>query len=159
MADVTFITVGTLKEGYLKEAIAEYKKRITQYARVEEVELKEERISDEDNVREVSAALEREADKILSAVPKGAEIVALCVEGKEMDSPALARYIGDAVNRCGKLAFIIGSSHGLSPRVKSAAALRLSFSRLTFPHQLMRVNLYEAVYRSFTILAGKKYHK
>ena len=159
MADVTFITVGTLKEGYLKEAIAEYKKRITQYARVEEVELKEERISDEDNSREVSAALEREADKILSAVPKGAEIVALCVEGKEMDSPALARYIGDAVNRCGKLAFIIGSSHGLSPRVKSAAALRLSFSRLTFPHQLMRVNLYEAVYRSFTILAGKKYHK
>lgn len=159
MADVTFITVGTLKEGYLKEAIAEYKKRITQYARVEEVELKEERISDEDNSREVSAALEREADKILSAVPKGAEIVALCVEGKEMDSPALARYIGEAVNRCGKLAFIIGSSHGLSPRVKSAAALRLSFSRLTFPHQLMRVNLYEAVYRSFTILAGKKYHK
>ena len=159
MADVTFITVGTLKEGYLKEAIAEYKKRITQYARVEEVELKEERISDEDNSREVSAALEREADKILSAVPKGAEIVALCVEGKEMDSPALARYIGEAVNSCGKLAFIIGSSHGLSPRVKSAAALRLSFSRLTFPHQLMRVNLYEAVYRSFTILAGKKYHK
>ena len=159
MADVTFITVGTLKEGYLKEAIAEYKKRITQYARVEEVELKEERISDEDNSREVSAALEREAEKILSAVPKGAEIVALCVEGKEMDSPALARYIGEAVNRCGKLAFIIGSSHGLSPRVKSAAALRLSFSRLTFPHQLMRVNLYEAVYRSFTILAGKKYHK
>ena len=159
MADVTFITVGTLKEGYLKEAIAEYKKRITQYARVEEVELKEERISDEDNAREVSAALEREADKILSAVPKGAEIVALCVEGKEMDSPALARYIGDAVNRCGKLAFIIGSSHGLSPRVKSAAAFRLSFSRLTCPHQLMRVNLYEAVYRSFTILAGKKYHK
>ena len=159
MADVTFITVGTLKEGYLKEAISEYKKRITQYARVEEIELKEERINDEDNAREVATALEKEADKILSAVPKGAEIIALCVEGKEMDSPALARYIGDAVNRCGKLAFIIGSSHGLSPKVKSAAALKLSFSRLTFPHQLMRVNLYEAVYRSFTILAGKKYHK
>ena len=159
MADVTFITVGSLKEGYLKDAISEYKKRITQYARVEEIELKEERINDEDNAREISAALEKEADKILSSVPKGAEIVALCVEGKEMDSPALARYIGDAVNRCGKLAFIIGSSHGLSPKVKSAAALRLSFSRLTFPHQLMRVNLYEAVYRSFTILSGKKYHK
>ena len=159
MADVTFITVGTLKEGYLKEAISEYKKRITQYARVEEIELKEERINDEDNAREVATALEKEADKILSAVPKGAEIIALCVEGKEMDSPALARYIGDAVNRCGKLAFIIGSSHGLSPKVKSAAALKLSFSRLTFPHKLMRVNLYEAVYRSFTILAGKKYHK
>ncbi len=159
MADVTFITVGTLKEGYLKEAISEYKKRISQYARVEEIELKEERISDEDNAREIATALDKEADKILSAVPKGAEIIALCVEGKELDSPALAGYIGDAVNRCGKLAFIIGSSHGLSPRVKSAASFRLSFSRLTFPHQLMRVNLYEAVYRSFTIIAGKKYHK
>lgn len=159
MADVTFISVGNLKESYLKEAISEYKKRITQYARVEEIELKEERINDEDNLREIATALEREADKILSSVPKGAELIALCVEGKEMDSPALARYIGDAVNRCGKVAFVIGSSHGLSPRVKSAAALRLSFSRLTFPHQLMRVNLYEAVYRSFTILAGKKYHK
>ncbi len=159
MADVTFISVGNLKESYLKEAISEYKKRITQYARVEEIELKEERINDEDNLREIATALEREADKILSSVPKGAELIALCVEGKEIDSPALARYIGDAVNRCGKVAFVIGSSHGLSPRVKSAAALRLSFSRLTFPHQLMRVNLYEAVYRSFTILAGKKYHK
>ncbi len=159
MADVTFITVGSLKEGYLKEAISEYKKRITQYARVEEIELKEERISDEDNQREINSALEKEADKILSSIPKGSEMIALCVEGKELDSPALAKYIDDAVNRYGKIAFVIGSSHGLSPRVKSAAAFRLSFSRLTFPHQLMRVNLYEAVYRSFTILAGKKYHK
>ena len=159
MADVTFITVGTLKESYLKEAISEYRKRITQYARVEEIELKEERINDEDNARAVATALDKEAEKTLAAVPKGAQIIALCVEGKEMDSPALARYIGDAVNSCGKLAFIIGSSHGLSPKVKSAAALKLSFSRLTFPHQLMRVNLYEAIYRSFTILAGKKYHK
>ena len=157
MADITFITVGALKEGYLKEATAEYKKRITQYARVEEIELREERISDEDNSREVAAALEREADKILAAVPKGARIIALCVEGKQMDSLELAGYVGDTVNACGRLAFIIGSSHGLSPRVKSAASLKLSFSRLTFPHQLMRVNLYEAVYRSFTILSGKKY--
>ena len=109
MADVTFITVGALKEGYLKEATAEYKKRITQYARVEEIELREERISDEDNSREVAAALEREADKILAAVPKGARIIALCVEGKQMDSLELAGYVGDTVNACGRLAFIIGS--------------------------------------------------
>ena len=159
MADITFITVGSLKEGYLKEAVSEYKKRLIQYARVDEVELKEERINDEDNSREVQVALDKEAEKILAAVPKGAHIIALCVEGKELDSPSLARHIGDAVNATGKIAFIIGSSHGLSPRVKSAAHFKLSFSRLTFPHQLMRVNLYEAVYRSFTILAGKKYHK
>lgn len=159
MASVTFITVGSLKEVYLREAVTEYKKRLSQYARVEEIELREERIVDEDNSREVSAALEREADKILASVPKDAYTVALCVEGKQYDSPELARLIGEAVDERGKLTFIIGSSHGLSQRVKGAAHLRLSFSKLTFPHQLMRVVLYEAVYRSFTILAGKKYHK
>lgn len=159
MASVTFITVGTLKESYLKEAVAEYRKRITQYAKVEDVELREEKITDEDNPREVSGALEREADKLLSAIPKGAYTVALCVEGKQYSSEELAAIIGEACDASGKIAFIIGSSHGLSPRVKAAADLRLSFSKLTFPHQLMRAVLYEAVYRSFTILAGKRYHK
>ena len=159
MASVTFITVGTLKESYLKEAVAEYRKRITQYAKVEDVELREEKITDEDNPREVSGALEREADKLLSAIPKGAYTVALCVEGKQYSSEELAAIVGEACDASGKIAFIIGSSHGLSPRVKEAADLRLSFSKLTFPHQLMRAVLYEAVYRSFTILAGKRYHK
>lgn len=159
MAQITFITVGTLKEKYLTEAVGEYKKRLTQFARVDEVELKEERIVDEDNAREIEAALDKEADKILAAVPKDAYLVALCVEGKGYSSEELAKILGDAVDSRGKIAFVIGSSHGLCPRVKSAAHLRLSFSRLTFPHQLMRVMLYEATYRSFTILAGKRYHK
>ncbi len=159
MAQITVITVGTLKEDYLKEAVAEYKKRLSQYARVDEVNIKEEKISNEDDRTEIRSALDREGEKILAAVPKGAAKIALCVEGKEYDSPALASLIGRYSDESGKIALIIGSSHGLSEKVKVECNLKLSFSRLTFPHQLMRVILYEALYRSFTILAGKKYHK
>ena len=159
MAQITFITVGSIKERYLTDALAEYKKRLSQFAKISEVEIKEERIVDEDNRREISDALDREADKILSAAPQGSTLVALCIEGKQLSSEELATTIGSALDESGKLTFVIGSSHGLSDRVKSAARLRLSFSRLTFPHQLMRVVLYEAIYRSFTILAGKRYHK
>ena len=156
---VSVITVGNLKESYLKEAVSEYKKRILQYARLEEIELREERIVNEDDRAEIVRALDAEATRILSSIPKDAYKIALCVEGKQYSSEELARIVGDAEDRSGRLALIIGSSHGLSDRVKSAADLKLSFSKLTFPHQLMRVNLYEAVYRSFTILRGKRYHK
>jgi len=156
---VSVITVGNLKESYLKEAVSEYKKRILQYARLEEIELREERIVNEDDRAEIARALDAEATRILSSIPKDAYKIALCVEGKQYSSEELARIVGDAEDRSGRLALIIGSSHGLSDRVKSAADLKLSFSKLTFPHQLMRVNLYEAIYRSFTILRGKRYHK
>ena len=159
MANVTIITVGSLKEGYLREAVAEYKKRLSQYAKTEEIELKEERIANEDNRAEIEAALSKEADKILAAIPKDAYKIALCVEGKQYSSEELARLIGDGCDRSGKIAFIIGSSYGLSEKVKRECDLKLSFSKLTFPHQLMKVVLFEATYRSFTILAGKRYHK
>lgn len=159
MANVTIISVGTLKEAYLKEAVGEYKKRLSQYARVDEVNIKEEAIRDENDSSEIGRALEVEADKILAAIPKGASKIALCVEGKQYDSVGLARIIGRMADESGKIALIIGSSHGLSERVKRECDLRLSFSKMTFPHQLMRVILFEALYRSFTILAGKKYHK
>ena len=159
MANITVITVGSLKEAYLREAVAEYKKRLSQYARVDEVELKEERINNEDNRAEIESALAKEADKILAAIPKDAFKIALCVEGKQYTSEELARLIGDGCDRSGKIALIIGSSYGLSERVKRECDVRLSFSKLTFPHQLMKAVLFEALYRSFTILAGKRYHK
>ena len=159
MASVTLISIGSLKENYLKDAVAEYKKRISQYAKVEEVELREERISNEDDRGEIARALDREADKILAAIPRGSYTVALCVEGKEVSSEGLADIVREACDSTGKLTVIIGSSHGLSERVKAECRLRLSFSRLTFPHQLMRVVLSEAIYRSFTIIHGKRYHK
>ena len=159
MANLTIISVGSLKEDYLREAVSEYKKRLSQYARVDEVNIKEERISNEDDRSEIAKALDLEADKIIAAIPKGAQKIALCVEGRQYDSPELAKIIGGMADKSGKIALIIGSSHGLSERVKRECELRLSVSKLTFPHQLMRVVLFETLYRSFTILAGKKYHK
>lgn len=159
MATVTLITVGTLKEAYLRDAVSEYKKRLSQYARVEEIELKEERIQNEDNRAEIDAALSREADKILSVIPKDSMKIALCVEGKQYSSEELAALVSEGIDNSGKITFIIGSSYGLDNRVKRDCDIKLSFSRLTFPHQLMKVILFEAIYRSFTIIHGKRYHK
>ena len=159
MAAITLISVGTLKENYLKDAVAEYKKRLSQYAKVDEINLKEETIKNEDDPTEIKRALESEGDRIIAAFPKDSYRIAMCVEGKEYDSVALSHLISDAIDQKGRIALVIGSSHGLAERVKAECDTRLSVSKLTFPHQLMRVMLYEILYRSFTILAGKRYHK
>ena len=159
MVNIAIISVGTLKEKYLTEAVAEYKKRLSQFARVDEINIKEEKINNEEDRAEIERALDSEAEKIIAAIPKDSMKIALCVEGKSYDSPALAKLIGKMVDEKGKITLIIGSSHGLSEKVKRECQTRLSVSALTFPHQLMRVILMEALYRSFTILAGKKYHK
>ena len=159
MVHLTVISVGTLKEAYLRDAVAEYKKRLAAFARCEEIELREERIPDEEDATAVRAALDAEGERILARIPEGAYTVALCVEGREMSSEELARALGTAADRTGKLCLLIGSSHGLSPAVKARADLRLSIGRLTYPHQLVRVLLHEILYRSFSILAGKRYHK
>ena len=159
MLRIKLITVGTLKESYLREAVAEYEKRLGAYAKVEILELKEARVAENPSAAEISAVLEKEADMILAAVPPRAYTVALCVEGQSRSSEQLATLLSDAMSRSSDLCLVIGSSHGLSPRVKKAADYRLSVSALTFPHQLMRVLLYEILYRSYTILAGKRYHK
>lgn len=158
MTQVTFITVGSLKESYLVAALAEYKKRISAFAKVTDIELPESPLRDESRAA-ADAALESEADRILQRLPRDAYKIALCIEGDMPTSEALAARMGRGIDKCGKLAFVIGSSYGLSPRVKAACDERISFSRMTFPHQLARVILAEAVYRSFTILAGKRYHK
>ena len=156
---VRFITVGSLKEPYLRDAAAEYKKRLSGLCRVEEVELKEVRLPEDPSESEIKRALSEEAKAILAAIPPRSYPVALCVEGKQMSSPDLSRRLEAVTAECGTLCFIIGSSHGLAPEVKSAARMRLSVSELTFPHQLMRVILYEAIYRCYQIAKGTRYHK
>lgn len=156
---ITFITIGKLQEKYLIDAVAEYKKRLTAYAKIDDVELKETKIINEDNQTEIANALSDEGDKILSRVPDGAYVVALCVEGKGVDSMELSRIVKDAQDSTGKICFIIGSSYGLADKVKQRADFKLSLSKLTYPHQLARVMLYESVYRSMTIITGKRYHK
>lgn len=159
MVTLTVISVGPLKDKFFVDAAAEYEKRLSSYCRVENVVIKEEKIQNEDNAAEIAAALDTEGDAILARIPRGAHTFALCVEGREHSSPALAERIGAACDECGKLCFVIGSSHGLSDKVKRACAERISLSQLTLPHRLAKIVLLEAIYRSFTIRAGKKYHK
>lgn len=159
MLHLKLIVLGTLKESYWRDAVAEYQKRLGAYAKVEWTELKECHLPDSPAPAEIAAALEKEADAILAAVPPRATLAALCVEGKQLSSEELAEKLNEIGNTTGSLCLVIGSSHGLSPRVKNTAAWRLSVSRLTFPHQMMRVILLETLYRSLSILAGTKYHK
>lgn len=156
---VKFITVGNLKESYLREAVAEYRKRLSGMCRVEEIELKEVKLPDDPSDSEIKNALSQEAKAILAAVPPRGYLIALCVEGKQMSSPDLAKKLEAIGNEASEICFVIGSSYGLAPEVKNAAKMRLSVSELTFPHQLMRVVLYEAVYRCYQISKGSRYHK
>ena len=159
MINVRFITLGTLKEQYLRDAAAEYEKRLGAFCRFENIQLKEERLSDSPSQSEIKSALERESAKILEQIPPRAYCIAMCVEGKQLSSEELAQKLDVAVQDTSDICFIIGSSFGLSDMVKQRADMRLSVSKLTFPHQLMRVILLEAVYRAFNIQKGTKYHK
>lgn len=159
MLSVKIITVGTLKESYLKDAVAEYSKRLSAYCKLTVVQLKESRLSDSPSEKEIENALEEEARSILAEMSPRAYKIAMCVEGKQMSSEKLAQRLESVSSQTSEVCFVIGSSHGLAERVKSACDMRLSVSELTFPHQLLRVILLEAVYRAFNIIAGTKYHK
>jgi len=159
MLQLTVITVGNLKEAYWRDAVAEYEKRLSTFCKPTVVQLKEARLPDDPAESEIRAALTDEGRRILAAIPPRSYRIALCVEGKQFASEELAQKIGEAATERSSIALIIGSSHGLAPEVKAACDLRLSVSKLTFPHQMMRVLLLEVLYRSFSILKGSKYHK
>ena len=159
MATVKIITVGTLKEDYLRAAVSEYEKRISGFCKVESVNIKEAKLPQDPSDGDIRRALSEEAKQILAAMPDRAYKIAMCVEGKQFSSEELASKIEGAFSSANEICFVIGSSHGLDDSVKNAADLRLSVSKLTFPHQLMRVILFESLYRSFTIIANKRYHK
>ena len=159
MVRLTLITVGSLKEEGLRSLCAEYAKRLGAFCALRVVELKEEPIRDEGSAKLIAAALAAEGRRILEAIPPSSFRIALAVEGKMPASEELAALIGRAGDTHGAITLIIGSSYGLSDEVKAACDARISLSRLTFPHQLARLVLLEALYRSYTILSGKKYHK
>lgn len=145
MQKVNIVCVGKIKESFYREAVAEYAKRLSRFVKLE--------------IREIAEGknLEEEAKDILRAA-RG-YIIALCVEGKKFSSEALASAMKSLADRGAEVTFIIGSSCGLSDRVKDAADLKLSFSDMTFPHQLMRVILCEQIYRSYMINSNSEYHK
>ena len=165
MVKIKMICVGALAQKYFKEAADEYRKRLGGYCDFEEIRLKEAHMGKASSggvptAGDISAALEKEADEILSKIPKKAMVVALCIEGKMLSSEQLAAEIERrTAGGVSEFCFIIGSSHGLSDRVKNAADLRFSMSPLTFPHQLASVMLMEALYRALDIIRGGKYHK
>jgi 23S rRNA (pseudouridine1915-N3)-methyltransferase len=159
MLSIHFIVTGNLKESYLRDASQEYLKRLSGFCRPEVIELKEVRVPDSPSDKEILSALKEEGDRILSLLPSRAYKIALCVEGKQFTSEELAEKLAYAAQESGDFYFVIGSSHGLDERVKAACDLRLSVSKLTFPHQLMRVILLESVYRALNIQKGTRYHK
>ena len=160
MLNLKIIAIGDLKEKYLRDACEEYKKRLGAWCRVEEIILKEEKLPDNPTEAQIKAGLESEEKKILEKISNKAYVIAMCVEGKELSSPELARKIEEiTVSGYGEIVLIIGSSFGMTERVKERANFRLSVSKLTFPHQLLRVILYEAAYRALSIINGTKYHK
>jgi 23S rRNA (pseudouridine1915-N3)-methyltransferase len=157
---VTLLCVGKLKERYYAEAFAEYQKRLGAYCRFAALELPEQRLPDAPSEKEISASLRKEAAEIRAHIPDGAVLIALCVEGQQMSSPALAERLGRWMDAGrSRLCFVVGGSFGLSEEIKAAADLRLSFSEMTFPHHLFRVMLAEQIYRAFSISAGTRYHK
>ena len=158
--NITVIALGKLKEKYLRDAIDEYSKRISAYGRLDIIELNPVRLSDSPYQTEIDNALAKEAEEIKRKIPNGSYIFSLCVEGKEKSSEQLAQAIKEiALNGKSNIVFIIGSSFGLSPEIKKLSDCRLSFSPMTFPHQLMRVMLLEQIYRAFQINNNGKYHK
>lgn len=160
MLKIKFITVGSLAERHWRDACDEYKKRLSASTKVTEVQLKEARVPSDPSDAEINAALEAEADKILSEISPRSCTFAMCIEGRQYSSTDLAGIIDSKMSAgISEINFIIGSSHGLSDRVKQRADVRLSMSLLTFPHQLARVMLYEAVYRCLEINKGTRYHK
>lgn len=156
--NINLIVIGKLKEAYLRDACGEYIKRLGRYCSFELHELDECRISESPSKKEIAAALKKEAVQI-KKFAKGM-IVPMCIEGRQLTSTELSDTIVSAgVNGASTVTFIIGSSYGLDPEIKQLGSIRLSMSKMTFPHQLARVMLLEQIYRSFQIAEGGKYHK
>lgn len=155
----TIICIGKLKEKYLADACKEYTKRLSAF-KPEIIELSPERLSENPSENEIKNALSKEGKSIISKIPKGARVYAMCIEGKQRTSDELSAEFDKAkLSGTSSIAFIIGGSFGLSDEVKALAHEKLSMSKMTFPHQLARVMLLEQIYRATQISTGTRYHK
>ena len=159
MIKITLITLGKLKEKYLRDAVEEYAKRLSRYCKLDIIELSPVTLSDNPSQSEIDTALLKEAEIIEKRIPDGSIVTALCIEGKSNTSEQLAEFVEKNTNEGKNMCFIIGSSFGLGDTVKQKSNLKLSLSAMTFPHQLFRVMLLEQIYRAFKINEGSTYHK
>ena len=157
---IKIVTVGKLKEKYLKDGIAEYSKRISRFAKLEMIELADEKTPDKASEIENQKILETEGARILSKVGERDFVLVLAIEGKTFSSEEFSKQLEEAsIKGYSTLTFIIGGSLGLAPSVKNRANLSVSFGRRTLPHQIRRLVLVEQIYRAFTIQQGSPYHK
>ena len=158
--NITVLCIGKCKEKYLVEACKEYAKRLQGFCKFDLTELDEVRASDNPSEKEIGKVLEGEGKRILEKIPAKASVVALCIEGKQWSSNELSSFLEEEpIMGCSHIVFVIGGSFGLWDEVKKRAKVKLSFSKMTFPHQLFRVLLLEQIYRGFQISHGTKYHK
>ena len=157
---ITVLTVGKIKEKFYRDAIDEYAKRLSKYASVSIVEVSDEKTKENLSDTELFQILNTEGNKLLSKIPDNAYVIALDILGKKLDSVGFSKFMEERMNTGDShLVFVIGGSLGLSDEVKKRANYKISFSDMTFPHQLMRVILLEQVYRGFRIMRNEPYHK
>lgn len=158
--NIDVVAVGKIKEKYLNEGIREYSKRLSRYCSLNIMEVDDEKAPENLSDKEMEMIKAKEGEKLLSRIPSGAFVVVLAIEGKQLSSEALSQKISDImVEGNSHIVFVIGGSLGLSGDVLKRANLKLSFSKMTFPHQLMRMILLEQVYRAFRIMRNEPYHK
>lgn len=157
--NINVICVGKIKEKYFTDAITEYSKRLSRFVKLNIIEVADEKIPDNASAKEMEIVKKKEGERILSKLPANSFAVTLCVEGKELSSTEFATKLSDISMTSSNITFIIGGSLGLSDDVKAASHLRLSFGRITLPHQLIRVVLLEQLYRAFKINNNETYHK
>ena len=156
---IRIVAVGKLKEKYLREGVAEYEKRLAPFASVELRETGEEYMAENPSEAQRQQTLAKEGERLLRLVPERSFLIVLDVRGKLLSSEALAKELASlALQGQSDLTFLIGGAFGLSPAVRERADLRISFSPMTFTHQMVRLLLYEQIYRSFKINRGEKYH-
>lgn len=157
---ITVLTVGKIKEKYFTEGIAEYSKRLSRYCKLEIVEVADEKTPDNASETEELQIKEKEGDRLLKYIKDSDYVIALAIEGKQLDSVELSQKIEKlGVDGKSNVTFVIGGSLGLDQRILKRADFKLSFSRMTFPHQMMRMILLEQVYRGFRIAKNEPYHK
>lgn len=159
MQKIKIVCVGKIKENYFTAAMEEYGKRLSRYCKFEVVEVPDVSVPDRPSDAQIFEVLKKEGETILKKLEGERQIVALCVEGKQMSSEKFAEFLEQSAMEGDSICFVIGGSHGLWNEVKQKAKRRLSFSEMTLPHQLMRVVLAEQIYRGFKISHGEQYHK
>ncbi|MEE1330588.1 MAG: 23S rRNA (pseudouridine(1915)-N(3))-methyltransferase RlmH [Acutalibacteraceae bacterium] len=159
MIKINIIAVSRLKEKYLRYAAAEYQKRLSGFCNLTVTEIEPVKLPEKPSASEIASALDKEAEIIIRKIPKSSTVIALCIEGKQLSSEEFAYSLEKETDIGNSVTFIIGSSYGLSDKIKCLSETKLSFSKMTFPHQLFRILLLEQIYRAFRINNGASYHK